>query len=86
LPRCCAEHPKPCAFQRFSPTFQKSFFEKGLFRQSQRFALPAAGERQAGKRETLIAKKMPKKRGAYQPSGARRVSPPLCLGMIQRED
>jgi hypothetical protein len=56
LPRCCAEHPKPCAFQRFSPTFQKSFFEKGLFRQSQRLALPAAGENQLAKRTKLLAK------------------------------
>ena len=42
-PKCCSEHKKLGAFQCFCPTFQKSFFEKGLFRQFQRLALAASG-------------------------------------------
>jgi len=38
-PKCCSEHKKLGAFQCFCPTFQNSFFEKGLFRQFQRLAL-----------------------------------------------
>lgn len=34
---------KQGAFQCFCPTFQRSVFEKGLFRQFQWFALPASG-------------------------------------------
>jgi hypothetical protein len=35
--------PKPGTFQRFSPTFQRSVFEKGLIRQFQRLALCPEG-------------------------------------------
>ena len=42
-PKCCSVHKKPGTFQRFCPTFQKSVFEKALFRQFQRLALPALG-------------------------------------------
>jgi hypothetical protein len=31
LPKCCAEHQKPDAFQRFCPTFQKLFLKRDLF-------------------------------------------------------
>ena len=31
LPKCCAEHQKPDAFQRFSPTFQKLFLKRDFF-------------------------------------------------------
>jgi len=36
-PKCCSEHKKQGAFQCFCPTSQRSVFEKGLFRQFQRF-------------------------------------------------
>jgi hypothetical protein len=42
-PKRCSEHKKQGALQCFRPTFQRSVFEKGLFRQFQRFALPALG-------------------------------------------
>jgi hypothetical protein len=31
LPKCCAEHQKPDAFQRFRPTFQKLFLKSDFF-------------------------------------------------------
>jgi hypothetical protein len=31
LPKCCAEHQKPDAFQRFCPTFQKLFLKRDFF-------------------------------------------------------
>jgi len=31
LPKCCAEHQKPDAFQRFCPTFQKLFLKGDFF-------------------------------------------------------
>jgi hypothetical protein len=31
LPKCCAEHQKPDAFQGFCPTFQKLFLKRDLF-------------------------------------------------------
>jgi len=43
---------------------------------AQRLALLAAGERQAQKREPLLAQEKPEKRGAYQPSSAR------CVGRL----
>jgi len=42
-PKCCLKHIKQGAFQCFSPTFQRSVFEKGLFRQFQRLAFLAGG-------------------------------------------
>src|SRR6266498_4327193 len=54
-PKCCSEHKKQGAFQLFSPTFKRSVFEKGLFRQFQRLALLAGGRAWAllGSRKNL---------------------------------
>jgi hypothetical protein len=52
--------PKTRCFSAFLSHFSKIIFEKGLFRQFQRLALLAAGERKAQKQEPLIAQKKPK--------------------------
>jgi hypothetical protein len=31
LPKCCAEHQRPDAFQRFCPSFQKLFLKRDFF-------------------------------------------------------
>src|SRR5215208_5922940 len=64
-PKCYSEHKKQGAFQCFCPTFLRSIFGKGLFRQFQRFAFVLSGYRWMGqdsplKREKLKARKMPK--------------------------
>ena len=67
--------PKSRRFSAFLSHYSKIIFEKRLFRQFQRPALPAAGEDQLAKRETAIAQDQLQKRAESQPSGARFVGP-----------
>ena len=67
------EPQKTGTFQRFSPTFKRSIFESGLFRQSQRFALPALGQgrRSRPARKMLRRRKLIEIRTESPASGAR---------------
>jgi hypothetical protein len=45
LPKCCAEHQKPDAFQRFCPTFQKLFLKSDFFDSFNGLCYPRVGGR-----------------------------------------
>ena len=72
LPKCCAEHQKPDAFQRFSPTFQKLFLKRDLFESFNggRYPLGVGGWTPCRNGIPPKARIKLKKRGAYPKSGS----------------